>query len=174
MSETYVAFTASGYEHKVLQAIRQYILLPGEDAYCPIRVLIKRIHGIDREVKSDLYPGYIFLKTNDPKGIFFRGKAGKGQTIFQYIYMLRNGEYILPISDEEEEMLNRLCGEDHCCDFSYGYMEGDQIVITSGPLVDFTGSIKKINRHKKTARITTRLLNRNVDITVGLEIVKKI
>lgn len=51
--------------------------------------------------------------------------------------------------------------------------ENDKIVITAGPLAHFTGTIKKVNRHKKTARITTRLLGRDIDITVGLEIVSK-
>lgn len=173
MPDTYVMFTTSGYEHRVIQELKNFVLLPEEDAWCPMRVLVKRIHGRDQEVQSNLYPGYIFLKTNSPLELYTRGKNAKGKYIHQHVHILRNDDYILPISSSEEETLNQLCGRNHKCDISYGYAEGKKIIITAGPLQNFTGEICKINRHKKTARIVTRFLDREINLTVGLEIVKK-
>lgn len=174
MSDTYVIFTASGSEQKVVQEIQQQVLLPNEEIFCPTRILVKRIHGADRRVESSLYPGYIFLRTKDPENFFYRGREKLGVSLFQYMHMLRNDELLLPISDEEERLLYRLWGCGHCCEFSYGFIKGDKVIVTSGPLMGLEGAIKKVDRHRKTAKVRTELLGRELDITLGLEIVRRI
>lgn len=170
----YVIYTATGYEEKVQKVLREYILLPSEEAFFPVVEIRKRFHGKEKIVDKSLYPGYLFIRTEDPKAVYLRGKADKGQLMLQNMRMLRNDAVLLPIAPEEEQMLYELCGENHRCDMSKGFIVGGKVVITSGPLKTFTGKIRKINRHKKTAEITTRLLGRDINVVVGLEIVKKI
>ena len=57
---------------------------------------------------------------------------------------------------------------------SEGYIEGDQLVITDGPLTYYEGKIVKINRHKRTAVLEVEFLGRKNQVTVGLEVVGKI
>lgn len=170
----YVIYTATGYEEKVQNVLREYVLLPSEEAFYPIVEIKKRFHGKDKVVDKSLYPGYLFIRTDDPEALYLRGKASKGRLILQNMRMLRNDATLLPIAPEEEQMLYELCGDDHRCDMSKGFIIGGKVVITSGPLQTFTGRIRKINRHKKTAEITTRLLGRDINVVVGLEIVRKI
>lgn len=170
----YVIYTATGYEEKVQKVLTEYVLLPSEEAFFPVVEIKKRIHGKDKMVEKSLYPGYVFIRTQDPTDVYLRGKAGKGKLMLQNIRMLRNQEVMLPIAPEEEQMLYELCGDDHRCDMSKGLIVGGKVIITSGPLKTFTGRIRKINRHKKTAEITTRLLGRDVNVLVGLEIVQKL
>lgn len=56
---------------------------------------------------------------------------------------------------------------------SHGYIENDRIVITDRPMKDYEGTIKKINRHKRKSIIEVEFFGRNMEISVGLEIVRK-
>ena len=51
---------------------------------------------------------------------------------------------------------------------------GDRVTITEGPLAGYESYIKKINRHKMEAVVQIEMMNAPRDVTVGLEIVKKL
>ena len=78
-----------------------------------------------------------------------------------------------PIQKEEEEYLRRLGGEEHVAKYSEGYIEGDKLVVTSGPLKDFEGNVKKILRHKRLVVMEVSLLGQTVEVTLGLGIVER-
>ena len=59
------------------------------------------------------------------------------------------------------------------CDSSVGYFEGDNIVVTYGPLVGMEGSIKRIDRHKRLALVEMDMFDRVTEVKVGLEIIEK-
>jgi transcriptional antiterminator NusG len=56
---------------------------------------------------------------------------------------------------------------------SKGIIEGDHIIVESGPLKGYEGFIKKIDRHKRIAFIDVELFNTVTTVKVGLEIVSK-
>ena len=56
---------------------------------------------------------------------------------------------------------------------SIGYIEGDRIIITGGPLVGREGGIKKINRHHRVAQIEIDMFGQKQVVDVALEIVEK-
>ena len=58
-------------------------------------------------------------------------------------------------------------------DLSTGYIEGDKIVITSGPLKGMEGLIRKIDRHKRKAYLKLSFFDREIMTSVGLEITEK-
>lgn len=64
--------------------------------------------------------------------------------------------------------------EEHLIKMSYGYIENDKIVITEGSMKDYEGIIKRIDRHKRKAVIEIEFFGRIMDVSVELEIVKKI
>ncbi|MCD8361556.1 MAG: hypothetical protein LUC98_01135 [Lachnospiraceae bacterium] len=47
------------------------------------------------------------------------------------------------------------------------------MTITSGPLAGREGCIRKIDRHKRTAKIQVEMFGQVIDATVGVEIVRK-
>lgn len=50
--------------------------------------------------------------------------------------------------------------------------EDNTVVIIAGPLKNFTGRILYINRRKRKARIMVEMLNRQVPVTLGLDILQ--
>lgn len=78
-----------------------------------------------------------------------------------------------PIQPEEEEYLRRLGGNDHVVKYSEGYLEGEQLVVTSGPLKDFKGKVKKVLRHKRLVVMEVPLLGHEVEVTLGMGITER-
>ncbi len=56
---------------------------------------------------------------------------------------------------------------------SYGYILGERIIVTDGPMKDYQGKIVHIDRHKRKAVLEVEFFGRRTEVTVGLEIVKK-
>ena len=57
---------------------------------------------------------------------------------------------------------------------SSGYIEGDKIIITEGPLKNLEGTIRKLDRHKRTAVVQIKMMGQLRDVVMGVEIVKKV
>ena len=55
-----------------------------------------------------------------------------------------------------------------------GIIESDQVRILTGPLQGMEGCIRKIDRHKRKARVSVEMFGRSVDMEVGLEIISKV
>ena len=58
-------------------------------------------------------------------------------------------------------------------EMSKGIIEGDKVIITSGPLSKFKGEITYIDRHKRLAVIRIEMFGRWMDVKIGLEIVHR-
>ena len=58
-------------------------------------------------------------------------------------------------------------------DFSEGYLQGDKIIVTEGPLQGMESHIRRIDRHKRLAWLTIDVLGEPREIAVGLEIIRK-
>ena len=56
---------------------------------------------------------------------------------------------------------------------SEGYITGDKVTVTRGPLIGLEGDIRKIDRHKRRAYLDVTLFGRTVPASVGLEVVRK-
>ena len=93
--------------------------------------------------------------------------------IYAMTKVLRTGDEMTPIQKEEEEYLRKLGGDEHVVKYSEGYMEGDKLVVTSGPLKDFEGKVKKILRHKRLVVMEVSLLGQTLEVTLGLGVVER-
>ena len=136
--------------------------------FIPYVIRKRRYCGEWHEEKKILFPGYVFLVSDNPGELFLRLKKVPGLT-----KLLGTGDEVVPLSAEEEELLKRLGGEDHVVEGSIGILEQDKIVITEGPLQGMEGYIRKIDRHKRTAWLEVELMGRKLETQVGLEIVEK-
>ena len=136
--------------------------------FIPYVIRKRRYCGEWHEEKKILFPGYVFLVSDNPGELFLRLKKVPGLT-----KLLGTGDEIVPLSAEEEELLKKLGGEDHVVEGSIGILEQDKIVITEGPLQGMEGYIRKIDRHKRTAWLEVELMGRKIETQVGLEIVEK-
>lgn len=164
----YVIQVYTGREREIAEQCRARVAVEGEDVFIPLVERMTKIRGEWEQVKTRLFPGYVFIETDKPGELYMRLKTVKAMT-----KLLKTGEEITPLYKEEEEYLRKLQDEEHVVRYSQGYLEGDRLVITSGSLRGYEGKIKKILRHKRLVVLEVPLLGREVEVTLGLGIVEK-
>lgn len=164
----YVVQVYTGREAEIAEQCRTRVAEEGEEVFIPLVERMTKVRGEWEQVKTRLFPGYVFIETDKPKELYMRLKEIKAMT-----KLLKTGEEITPLYKEEEEYLKSLQDRDHVVRYSEGYMEGDKLVITSGSLRGYEGKIKKLLRHKRLVVLEVPLLGRDVEVTLGLGIVEK-
>lgn len=165
----YAVQVKSGKEHNVLLQCQRTI--SGEiiqKSFIPYYEEMKKYQGKWEKVKSRLFPGYIFLVTENLEAL----SSGLSH-IFGYTRLLGTGKEIVPLTHEEVDFLEKFGGEDQLVQVSCGMIENDRVRILSGPLMGQEGLIKKIDRHKRKAYLEAQMFGRNVPVQVGLEIIAK-
>lgn len=128
----------------------------------------RRYEGAWHTEKKVLFPGYVFLVSDDVTRLFLSLKKVQGLT-----KMIGTGREIVPLSESEVQLLQRLGGDDQVVETSIGVMEQDRITVSSGPLQGMEGCIRRIDRHKRLAWIEIEMMGRLMEARVGLEIVEK-
>lgn len=115
-----------------------------------------------------LFPGYLFIETEEKEELFFQLKK---VPLFTKVLGL---EYeMVALMEEEVRFITALMDENHTVKMSEGIIVGERVVVYEGPLQGREGLIKKVDRRKRLAVLEMELLGRTIDVTVGLEIVAK-
>lgn len=164
----YVIQVYTGQEERIALQCREKAIEEREEVFIPLVERMTKVRGEWVPVKTRLFPGYVFVETDNPQALYMRLKEIKSMT-----KLLKTGEEITPLYSEEEEYLKRLQDEDHVVRYSEGWLEGDRLVISEGALNGYEGKIKKILRHKRLVVLEVPLLGRKVEVTLGLGIVEK-
>lgn len=164
----YVIQVYTGRELEIAQQCRDRVIEDGEDVFVPLAERWTKVRGERTLITSRLFPGYVFIETERIED--FHKRLNR---VYAMTKVLRTGEEMTPIQKEEEEYLRRLGGEDHVVKYSEGYMEGDKLVVTFGPLKDFAGKVKKVLRHKRLVVMEVPLLGRTVEVTLGMGVVER-
>ena len=139
-----------------------------ERCFIPYYEERRRIRGEWMTLKKILFPGYVFLITEEIDELFYQLKKVIGLT-----RLLGAGDEIIPLTERERDFLLRFGGENQIVEMSEGIIEQSRIRILSGPLMGMEGQIRKIDRHKRKAWIEVPMFGRMVETQVGLEIVRK-
>lgn len=147
-------------------ADKQHIL---KRCFIPYYQQKKRFQGKWHIQERILFPGYVFLIAENLEQLAENLRKVTGMT-----RLLGTGDEIIPLSQEEVELLLKLGKEEQLVAMSTGIIENDQVRILTGPLQGMEGYIRKINRHKRKAWVSIEMFGRSVDMEVGLEIVKKV
>ena len=169
--EIYVLQVGGGQEKRTLQLISSLV---SPDVYTEVfspKFLRKmKLANEWHMVEVPLVPGYLFITTNDI--VALRDALYHVPTLTK---LLRMGSGVVPLEPEEVAWIDRLTKpHERTVDFSKGYLVGDKVVITSGPLQGYESEIVKIDRHKRFAYLTFSIMGRDKDVKVGLEIVSKL
>lgn len=168
----YVVQVVGGQERVVFRQIKQLIDPTAYKACVIPQFELKKKYGNTWKYKKEvLFPGYVFVETKIPS--FFQSELRK---INRMTKILRDGnENFIPLTDEDKTIINAFAGnDDYVMKMSEGIIEGEKIIILKGPLMGYSGFVKKIDRHKKIAYLTISMFGRNITLKAGLEIVKKI
>lgn len=166
----YVAQVQAGRERSTLEMCRR--IVPSdvlEDCFMPEYETLWKIRGEWRLVRKLLFPGYLFFVTDDIDALH---KALL--RVPMPIRLLGNEENsFFPLNDKERDWFLSFMDGSHVVRMSEGYITGDKITVTRGPLMGFEGDIRKVDRHKRRAYIDVTLFGRTVPASIGLEIVRK-
>ena len=119
------------------------------------------------DVQKTLLPGYVVVATRQI-GVVKRCL----RKVPEYARVLSMGESFVPLASEERAWIEAFTYEgDRCVPMSMGVMEGDRVVVVSGPLKGREALIKSVNRHRSIAYVELQICGRIVTTKVGLGIV---
>lgn len=164
----YVIQVYTGAEEEICQQCRSKVMEKNEDVFVFLTERMTKIQGQWTLITSRLFPGYVFVETERIEEFFMRLKRLNAMT-----KVLRTGEDMTPIHQEEESYLRLLGGDNHIVKYSEGYLEGEKLFITSGAMKNFEGTVKKVLRHKRLVVLEVPLMGQTIEVTVGLGIVKR-
>ena len=139
-----------------------------EKSFIPMYEQEQKYQGKWHKELKVLFPGYVFLTSEDEEKLFYELKRIIGLT-----KLLGTGETVVPLTDEELSFLLKLGGVEQTVEISEGMIESGRVVVTSGPLKGNEGFIKKIDRHKRKAWLEIEMFGRTVEMQGGLEVVGK-
>jgi len=174
----YAMFVMTGYEHKLVDFISRYWCIEGLKPFVPMyETRFRRARQVLVETKRCV-PGYIFLETEmSGLDLYCRVKpliAITEKALKVLRYDQSNLDSSFEIKQEEQEFLQGVLNNERCIEMSQGFIEGNKVIVTNGPLVGHEGLIRKINRHKMEAELAIQFMNSIRAVKVGLEIVKKL
>lgn len=128
----------------------------------------KKYQGSWHTETKVLFPGYVFLVTDHILELQEQLHKVLGLT-----KLIGTGNEIIPLSDQEVALLQRLGKDDQVVEMSVGVIENERVCILEGPLKGMEGNIKKIDRHKRKAWIEVEMFGRVMEMQVGCEILEK-
>lgn len=139
-----------------------------EKCFLPYYEEKRRVQGEWKILKKLLFPGYVFVITQDIEKLYQQLKRVIGLT-----KLLGTGREIIPLTEEEKAFLTKIGRESQVVAMSKGIIVGSKVIVNSGPLQGIEGYIRKIDRHKRKAYLELPFFERMQNIQVGLEIVEK-
>ena len=168
----YVIQVRTGKEEQVRDHCRKLIINQEDSALRDTRVYyydrqMKR-QGEWRTEKRVMFPGYVFLESDDVKTLFQQLKRIIGMT-----KLLGTDRDPVPLTHKEAELLEKLGGGSESVDYSEAIIVGDRVQVYSGPLQGLEGLICKIDRHKRLAWIELDFLGQKRRMELGLGVVRR-
>lgn len=173
----YVMQVVSGQENRTTLLIEKMVsegILEG--CSVPLRRLRKKFHGTWHEMTEKLFPGYVFLITEQPQLLYEELKKIPALTRV----LGRCGEYFEPLPEEDVRLLKKLhdkSGENVNLEAGISKIaveEGKKIRILSGPLKNLEGQIKKVDLHRRRAAVELEFMGRKMVVYLGIEMVDSI
>lgn len=162
----YVIWTGAGDEEKVRSQLASMCSEQvSERFFVPRRSEFKKNKKNWTREDRILFPGYLFVETEAIEDVFFQLRKVARPT-----KILRYGKEFVPVTDEEQEFIKQLIGNDEVADVSFGVMQDQSVKITSGPLKGLEGLIKRIDRHKRRAYLEVKLFDRTINVRMALEV----
>lgn len=166
----YAIQTITGKEEKAVDEIKKVV----ESRVCEHCFLLKReavwrIQGACRIHTENLFPGYIFVRTQHPEEFYRQLK-----TVPQYTRILgKEDDGFYAVSKEEEIFLKRLLNKDSENTVRLSTVEVDKdgnIVGCEGPLKHYLGYVVKKRIRLRYVVIRVHLFGRDREILLGIRL----
>lgn len=170
----YVMQVASGQENRTIFLVEKMISkgILG-NCFAPVRRLKKKFHGAWHEVTEKLFPGYVFITSEQPQLLYEELKQIPALTKM----LGRCGKFFAPLSEKDVRIMEKLrngMNDSRNMEVEISRIaveEGKQIRILSGPLVNLEGQIRKVNLHKRIAVVEVEFMGNKSLVHLGVEMV---
>ena len=128
----YVIQVEGGREAHVCDLINKLLGDRIKECFVPRREIFRREAGEWTTVRETLFPGYLFVETDDVSKVMERLARVPAFTRL----LGKSDERVIPLSQDEVAWLTALMQPlDKVVEMSTGVIEGDRVIVTSGPLV---------------------------------------
>lgn len=175
MGNWYVFYVQTGRERTACNFLNKLFDTEESVAFVPqVELIFKKSRIVRKELKP-MFPGYVFTDSILDERKFIT-QAYKYLRFSNFIFELlgrKNIDY-MKLTDAEKNFLLGFCDDDYVAEESRGFIVGDKIIVTSGPLEGRESIIKRIDRHKRRAEIEIAFLGDIRRVSVALEIISKI
>lgn len=166
----YAVQVATGREETARDMCRKLL---NKESYTDIFIIrfdrAKRYYVAWHKEKKIMFPGYMFIDTDNPSDIYEQLKNVPELTKI----LGREGKDFISIEPGKEAMFKAMVNEAYEIPVSTGIIEGNRVIVKDGPLVGMEAYIKKIDRHKRIAVLNAEMFDQEINVSVGLEIVQK-
>jgi len=147
--------------------------LNGKRVFSPKRMLTIRRRGVSKRETSPVFPGYVFIESEDLLSDLDTYWAARRTTGF--IRFLRDNIAPLPLSDQDRHLLLHFMSFGEYADTSkVRFDENERIVVLEGPLKGLEGRIVKVNRRRGRAKVALDICQTGFLIDLGFEAVERI
>lgn len=139
-----------------------------------VELVFKNSSSIRKELKP-MFPGYVFTDSTLYEKNFIN-EAYKYARFSKCIFKLLGNQNVdyMKVSENEKNYLLGFCDDRYVAGESKGFIVGDKVFVSSGPLKGRESIIKRIDRHKRRAEIESEFFGDTRRISVALEIVSKV
>lgn len=154
----YVMQVQTGNEEMIIKLCEQVInTRKYERIFLPKCVTLKKRRGEWKELIQTLFPGYIFIDTDENR---ITDIIRACYAIPEVTKVLRSAENFTPIHELEQTYLREMMDDEDIVRPSVGYQVGEHVEILSGPLRYGHAKICYVDRHKRVAEIEVELFGR--------------
>ena len=130
----------------------------------------KRYKGEWHVQERNLFPGYIFVETEDILDTYLSSYAVPLLTK----YIGREVDLFETLTEKESGWISKLVAEGEEVPVSeIDIAEGNKVTILSGPLTELEGYVKKVDLHRRQAEVEVEFMGRKTVFYLGIEFVKK-
>lgn len=165
----YVVQVSSGNEHEIKALLEA--LKPAElscESFIPLYEEVRRSGGKCRILFKKLFPGYIFIETDDADGVFAVLHAIPEFTKLLGAVERDGSKVFIPIGKEDEEFLRTLFN-DGIMHVSYMHMtKTGRIDRITGPLANYKNHITKLEMRHRMAIVEAEMFGKKRKVRFGL------
>jgi transcriptional antiterminator NusG len=171
LSRYYVIQVRSRGELKYLNLAEEITQdLKGTKIFWPRRSLRIKRHGSWKNVISPIFPGYVFLETDEVGSeLYWALRRLPG-----FYRFLKSNRDICPMPEADARVLTRLLSMGEIVERSKAdFDENNRIRILEGPLRGLEGQIIKVDRRKGRAKVRLDLYDESYTVDFGFQAIEK-
>ncbi|WP_217557316.1 antiterminator LoaP [Paenibacillus sp. GbtcB18] len=176
----YALFVETGKEEITKDYINKIFSKSNIRCIVPKRKVPEKKQGVTYHCFKIMFPGYVLIELKLDYKIYYKLK--EIPTLIRllnynspkYCYTLDEdfdeSDCFKKINSKEMQFLINIIGEEGILDYSELFIENSSVTVLSGPLKNFEGIIKRVDKHKNRAKVEFKFLDNISILDVGVQI----